>query len=120
MYRKRVTRDVKRLDAAGSTLESDWDGEHGLCYLILRPKLAEIFVELVAKPTATAIRAYLRKIDSLAGLLSKYNDPVTTEIIEKKREHLVSLMAGIGMEPSGKQTADRQYLSLAALKDTKN
>jgi hypothetical protein len=27
MYRKRVGRDVKRLNAAGLALESDWEGE---------------------------------------------------------------------------------------------
>jgi hypothetical protein len=63
-------------------------------------------VELQNKPTAPGIRVYMRNMDKLNVILSKYHDNDSLQRMGKHRSQLEGMMQALGLDEKGKSMAE--------------
>lgn len=78
-----------------------------LVILSFLPPILDIFLstELQENTTPAGIRSYLRKMDKLVALLSKYHDAASLAILDDQRSQLQGMMSALGLDQNGKDAS---------------
>lgn len=71
--------------------------------------------ELQENTTPARIRAYLRKMDKLVALLSKYHDAKSLAILEEQRTQLQGMMSALGLDEKGKDASKSESFTVCPI-----